>query len=178
MGIYLSFPGANINTKFGVYCKPASSIKYLTTDNLRAMGLKQIDYGTKEYQQILDLRYAILREPLGLGFKEEELQKEKDHVHIAAFEDDELLGCCMLVEVSRDTLQLRQMAVKNNLQRKGIGASIISFAEKLSKDKGYKKIMMHARDSAIGFYEKFGYINNGKPFIEVNVPHHIMEKQL
>ncbi len=142
------------------------------------MGLKQIDYGTKEYQQLLDLRYAILREPLGLGFKEEELQKEKDHLHIAAFEDDELLGCCMLVEVSSDTLQLRQMAVKNNLQRKGIGASIINFAENLSKDKGYKKIMMHARDTAIGFYEKFGYITKGKPFIEVNVPHHIMEKQL
>jgi len=142
------------------------------------MGLKQIDYGTKEYQQLLELRYAILREPLGLGFNEEELQKEKDYLHIASFEDDELLGCCMLVEVNRNTLQLRQMAVKDNLQRKGIGASIIYFAEKLSKDKGYKKIMMHARDSAIGFYEKFGYIVKGEPFIEVNVPHHVMEKLL
>ena len=142
------------------------------------MGLKQIDYGTKEYQQLLELRYAILREPLGLGFNEEELQKEKDYLHIASFEDDELLGCCMLVEVNRNTLQLRQMAVKDNLQRKGIGASIIYFAEKLSKDKGYKKIMMHARDSAIGFYEKFGYTVKGEPFIEVNVPHHVMEKLL
>ncbi|MBC7868248.1 MAG: GNAT family N-acetyltransferase, partial [Gloeobacteraceae cyanobacterium ES-bin-316] len=82
------------------------------------------------------------------------------------------------IKLNKETLQLRQMAVKDNLQRKGVGASIISFAENLSKDKGYKKIMMHARDSAIGFYEKFGYIIKGEPFIEVNVPHHIMEKCL
>ncbi len=142
------------------------------------MGLKQIDYGTKEYQQLLELRYTILREPLGLGFNEAELQKEKDYLHIAAFEDDELLGGCMLIQVANDTLQLRQMAVKDNLQRKGVGASIIGFAETLSKDKGYKKIMMHARDSAIGFYEKFGYVSKGDAFIEVNVPHHIMEKNI
>ncbi len=142
------------------------------------MGLKQIDHGTKEYQQLLELRYTILREPLGLGFKEEELQKEKDYLHIAAFEEDELLGGCMLIQISNDTLQLRQMAVKDNLQRKGIGASIIRFAENLSRDKGFKKIMMHARDSAIGFYEKFGYVSKGDPFIEVNVPHHIMEKNI
>ncbi|MBC7868371.1 MAG: GNAT family N-acetyltransferase [Gloeobacteraceae cyanobacterium ES-bin-316] len=142
------------------------------------MGLKQIDHGSKEYQQLLQLRYNILRAPLGLGFKDEELEKEKEYMHIAAFEEDELLGGCMLIKLNKETLQLRQMAVKDSLQRKGVGASIISFAENLSKDKGYKKIMMHARDSAIGFYEKFGYIIKGDPFIEVNVPHHIMEKSL
>jgi predicted GNAT family N-acyltransferase len=35
---------------------------------------------------------------------------------------------------------------------------------------------MHARDSAIGFYEKFGYVTRGDVFMEVNVPHHVMEK--
>jgi len=70
------------------------------------------------------------------------------------------------------------MAVKNNLQRKGIGASIMTFAENISRDKGYHAIMMHARDTAIGFYEKFGYKVKGEPFIEINLPHHLMEKRL
>lgn len=119
-----------------------------------------------------------MREPLGLGFTKEELDKEKDNIHIGAFEDEELLGCCMLTKVSNDTLQLRQMAVKNNLQRKGIGGSILSFAENLTRDRGYKTIMMHARDTAVGFYEKFGYKVKGDPFTEINLPHHIMEKSL
>jgi len=54
----------------------------------------------------------------------------------------------------------------------------MNFAENLARDKGYKKIMMHARDTAIGFYEKLGYKITSDEFIEVNVPHHVMEKIL
>ena len=143
------------------------------------MALKQIDHGTKEYKQMVSLRYSILREPLGLSFTEEELAKEKNNILIAAFEEeDDMLGCCMLTKIDNQTLQLRQMAVKNNLQGKGIGASIMSFAETISRDKGYRSIIMHARDTAIGFYEKFGYKVIGEPFIEINLPHHVMEKKI
>lgn len=142
------------------------------------MGLKQIDHGTPEYNQMISLRNNILRKPLGLGFNEEELQEEKDHLLIAAFDEDEMLGCCMLCKTDENTLRLRQMAVLDNLQGKGIGASIMNFAENLARDKGYNKIMMHARDSAIGFYEKLGYKITSDVFTEVNVPHHVMEKTL
>ncbi len=142
------------------------------------MGLKQIDHGSSEYNQVIQLRYSILRQPLGLEFTREDLEMEKEHIHIAAYEEDELLGCCMLIKADDKSLQLRQMAVKDNLQRKGIGASILSFAEKLARDKGYKKIFMHARDTAIGFYEKYDYHIKGGPFKEVNVQHHVMEKLL
>jgi N-acetylglutamate synthase-like GNAT family acetyltransferase len=142
------------------------------------MGLKQIDHGSKEYKQMIQLRQTILRDPLGLQFSPEELEEEKNHILIAAYDDEEMLGCCMLKKIDPHTLQLRQMAVKNNLQRKGIGASIMSFVETLSRDKGYKKIIMHARDSAIGFYERCGYKQKGEQFIEINLPHHVMEKRL
>ncbi|WP_462249798.1 GNAT family N-acetyltransferase [Ferruginibacter sp.] len=142
------------------------------------MALKQIDHGSKEYQQMVSLRMEILRKPLGLGFTEEELAKEKEDILIGAFEEEKILACCLLTKVDNATIKLRQMAVQNNLQGKGIGASIMSFAETVARDKGYKKLMMHARDSAIGFYEKFDFSVKGNEFIEVNVPHHVMEKRL
>jgi predicted GNAT family N-acyltransferase len=37
---------------------------------------------------------------------------------------------------------------------------------------------MHARKSAVGFYEKFGYRISGNEFIEVSIPHIVMEKKL
>lgn len=142
------------------------------------MGLKQIDYGSPEHQLMIALRKQILRTPLGLSFSEEELVSEKNEILIASFEEDEILGCCVLSPSSDNKVRLRQMAVKDEVQGKGIGASIISFAENLAKDKGYRSIIMHARDSAIGFYEKFGYKITGDTFYEVNLPHHIMEKEL
>lgn len=142
------------------------------------MALKQIDHGTREYNQMVQLRDTVLRKPLGLAFSPEELAREKEDILIGAFDEDEILACCLLTKVDNETLKLRQMAVQNNLQGKGIGASLMSFAETLARDKGYKNLMMHARDSAIGFYEKFGYKIKGDKFTEVNIPHHVMEKRL
>ncbi len=142
------------------------------------MGLKQIDYGSVEYDLMVELRKQILRTPLGLSFTEEELSTEKDEILIASFDEDEIIGCCVLSPCNDKKIRLRQMAVKDEVQRKGIGASIVSFAESIARDKGYDIIIMHARDTAIGFYEKFGYKITGDVFFEVNLPHHLMEKKL
>jgi GNAT superfamily N-acetyltransferase len=142
------------------------------------MALKIIDYGTKEYQQMIKLREEILRKPLGLGFSPDELEKEKENMLIGAFEDEEMLGCCMMVEENPTTLRLRQMAVLNNLQGKGIGRALTIFAENLARDRGYKIISMHARKPVVGFYEKMGYRVTSPEFIEITIPHFVMEKEL
>ena len=94
------------------------------------MALKQIDFGTPEYRQMLALRYEILRKPLGLEFIPEELEHEKNDILIAAFEEEKMLGCCFLTAIDSQQVKLRQLAVQNNLQGKGIGASLMNFAEK------------------------------------------------
>jgi predicted GNAT family N-acyltransferase len=142
------------------------------------MALKIIDYGTKEYQQMVKMRLEILRKPLGLQFTQEELEKEKDEVMMGAFEDDKMLGCCMLIKEPGNTLRLRQMAVLNNVQGKGIGRALMNFAENIARDMGYKKLTMHARKTAAGFYEKQGYQVTGDEFLEVTIPHYVMEKEL
>ncbi len=142
------------------------------------MALKIIDYGTHEYRQMVKLRDDLLRKPLGLTFTKEELEDEKENMLIAAFEDDDILGCCMLVEKDTEIARLRQMAVLNNLQGKGVGTAILQFAENLARDRGYKKIMMHARKNTTDFFEKSGYKISGNEFIELTIPHYVMIKEL
>ncbi len=142
------------------------------------MGLKQIYHGSKEYQQMVELRLEILRKPLGLSFSPEELEKEKDDILIGAFDEEEMTGCCILTKINDNSVKLRQMAVMKNMQGKGIGETIIQFAENIARDKGYKTLTMHARDTALGFYEKYDYKIEGEGFLEVNIPHHLMKKNL
>jgi predicted GNAT family N-acyltransferase len=137
-----------------------------------------IDHGTKEYLQMVHLRHEILRKPLGLTFDEAELEKEKEDILIGAFEDDRLLGCCLLSPMNASTIRLRQMAVPNNMQGKGIGRALMIFAENIARDQGYRKLCMHARKTALGFYMKLGYTISGEEFTEVTIPHYIMEKGL
>lgn len=142
------------------------------------MALKIIDHGSPEYQQMVRLRDDLLRKPLGLHFTEEELQQEKTQVLIGAFEEEKILGCCMLIDEGAGTARLRQMAVLNNLQGKGIGRALMNFAENIARDMGFKKLNMHARKTAAGFYEHLGYQICSDEFEEVTIPHYVMEKKL
>jgi ribosomal protein S18 acetylase RimI-like enzyme len=142
------------------------------------MALKIIDHGSREYQQMVQLRNDILRRPLGLQFTPEELEKEKEEILIGAFEEEKMLGCCMLIKEDPASVRLRQMAVLNNLQGKGIGRALMQFAENIARDRGFQKITMHARKTAVGFYEKLGYRVSGQEFEEVTIPHFTMEKLL
>lgn len=142
------------------------------------MALKQIYHGSADYDQMVKLRYEIMRKPLGLDFTEEELKREKEDALIGAFEDDKIIGCCLLTKVDNQSTRLRQMAVQKNRQGMGIGESMMQFAENIARDKGFKIMTMHARETAIGFYERYGYQTRGDEFIEVNIPHRVMEKRL
>jgi predicted GNAT family N-acyltransferase len=142
------------------------------------MALKLIDHGSKEYQEMVEMRRNILRKPLGIDFDPKELEREKDDILIGCFEDDKLEGCCLLTKLDDNSVRLRQMAVVSGLQGKGFGRVLMQFAENLARDRGYKKITMHARKTAVGFYSKLGYKVVGDQFEEISIPHYIMEKEL
>jgi len=84
----------------------------------------------------------------------------------------------MLVPKDKTTVQLRQMAVISGLQGKGVGRALMQFCENIARDLGYRKITMHARKTATGFYEKLGYKPAGNEFEEVTIPHVEMYKNL
>jgi N-acetylglutamate synthase-like GNAT family acetyltransferase len=142
------------------------------------MAIKLIDYGTPEYLEMVKLRQQILRTPLGLTYSDEELEAEKNEILIGFYDDDILEGCCMLIKIDDQTVRLRQIAVISGLQGKGIGKVLTTFAENIARDRGYKKMIMHARKSSIGFFEKFGFHISSSEFQELTIPHCIMEKDL
>lgn len=141
------------------------------------MPLKIIDYGSDEYRLMLQLRYEILRAPLGLQLENDDVVYDRENVLIGAFEDEKLLACCMLQQYKGQIL-LRQMAVKNDLQGKGIGRALMNFAENIAHDMGYREISLYARKAVTGFYEKQGYKSNSDEFIRLTIPHIMMKKNI
>lgn len=142
------------------------------------MEIRIITIGTADYDKMVDLRMKVLLDPVGIPRSYVDPEKEKDDIMLAAFESDRMTGCCILTPVDHATVQLRQMAVENSVQKKGIGTAIVSFAETFCKKQGYQKLMMHARDSVLDFYRKCGYSVSGPQFFEVGISHHKMEKEL
>jgi ribosomal protein S18 acetylase RimI-like enzyme len=70
------------------------------------------------------------------------------------------------------------VAVAPELQGQGIGTALVNQAEALDRKSGYCRIVLHARETTVAFYEKLGYSRIGHRFEEVAIPHWAMEKRL
>lgn len=143
------------------------------------MQLVQIAYGTELYSEEIELRERILRIPLGLRFNAEDLAAEKNELRFGLLDSSGKLAACLLVRILQKGIgKLRQMAVREELQGKGVGRELIGKVEKALLADGFSSIELHARKYAEGFYLKLGYTMEGEPFEEVGIPHIKMVKKL
>ncbi len=137
-----------------------------------------IRHGSPEYWETVQLRRRILRTPLGLDFDAEDLAKEVRDLHIAGFELAHLVGCLVLTPQSTEAIKMRQVAVDDQIQGKGIGTQLVLHSERVARDRGYKRMVLHARTTAVPFYERLKYVIEGDEFEEVSIPHRQMVKEL
>lgn len=133
---------------------------------------------TDLYRQVWQLREDVLRIPLGHSLKNEDLSMDKEDVIYTATSDGKVIGCLMLHTISDTVMKFRQMAVHPTVQSSGVGRLLMNKAEADIAARGYTTAILHARQVAIGFYEKLGYTITSSMFTEVGIPHVIMKKML
>ena len=139
-----------------------------------------VDFGSSRYDELVELRYKVLLEPLGLKFLDMYREKEMNYLHIGCVEslDDNLVGGLMLVPVNDEEIRLMQVAVDSKYQREGVGREMVKYAEKRAREAGYSRIVMHAMVSVVHFYEKLGYRQEGDIFEENGITFARMVKDL
>lgn len=130
-----------------------------------------------EFFRYYDLRWRILRAPWNQPKGSEQDELEGQAIHIIAIDGDKIFGCGRAHFNSEDEAQIRYMAVENEWQGKGVGKLILYELEKRVIEKGAKKIILHARENVVKFYEKNGYkIVMPSHTLFGSIPHFLMEK--
>lgn len=139
-----------------------------------------VDFGSGRYDELVELRYKVLLEPLGLKFLDSFRDKEASYLHIGCIEnlDDKLVGGLVLAPVNDQEIRMMQVAVDSTHQGEGIGRQLVAYAEKRAKEVGYKIIVMHAMLSVVSFYEKLSYKQEGSLFAEQGITFAKMVKKL
>lgn len=136
-----------------------------------------IKHGSADYLAAVRLREAVLRAPLGLVFTPDELAAEKVHIQIAGVKGETVCACAVLVPEGSE-MKMQRVAVAEDLQRQGIGGAMMKYCERVAAERGAEKVYVHARDTAVPFYEKNWYVAEGKMFDEDGIPHLKMWKLL
>lgn len=145
---------------------------------MRHLVLFEVPHGSADYRASVALRHEVLRKPLGLEFTDRELEEERSDYHLACQVDGELVGCLVLVPENRNEVRMKQVAVSPPAQGRGIGRALTEFAEGFARQRGFARVTLHARATAVPFYEKLGYERVGDEFEEVTIPHWCMQKRL
>jgi N-acetylglutamate synthase-like GNAT family acetyltransferase len=133
----------------------------------------------EELEKIFQLRYEVLRKPWNQTY--ESSFDELDKISYNAFIEDSsvYVACGRLNLLNSTTAQIRYMAVKTEYRGKHYGQQVIVYLEKLAKEKGIQKIILHARENAVDFYLKNNYkIIQPSHLLFNTIQHYLMEKVL
>lgn len=74
--------------------------------------------------------------------------------------------------------RIGRMAVDRAWRRRGVGRQILRFLEGEARRRGLNHCVLHAQEYVKGFYAGLGYQERGAVFLEVEIPHIEMWKEL
>ncbi len=132
-----------------------------------------------EWEQYYDLRYRVLRQPWNQPRGSERNEGDESGVHFALFENDKIVAIARLDLNSENIGQVRFMAVESTIQRKGFGKQVMLAIESYCKTHNISEMILHARETAIPFYESLNYQIVEKSHLLFNeIQHFLMHKQL
>ena len=142
------------------------------------INIKQASPGN-ELKQYYNLRWRILRKPWNQPEGSEKDKIEDECIHIIAKDNDNVIGVGRLQFNSGTEAQIRYTAVDPDYEKQGIGKKIVGALEGHARKNNRTTITLDAREPAVGFYEKLGYIKKEKTYLLFNkIQHYKMKKAI
>lgn len=120
----------------------------------------------------------MLRRPLGHGREAVQFPFEVESLHLVALDGGRVVGCVLFHPEGPESGRLFQMSVEPDRQGSGLGTRLVRALEQAVAARGFREVTLHARDAAVGFYARLGYVTFGEPYVEVGVPHQNMRRSL
>ena len=140
-----------------------------------------------EWAAYYALRHAVLRQPWQqpLGSERCPADAEASTAHALLLAPGRpnaapvALAVGMLQHLDAQQGQLRFMAVAAAAAGTGLGSHVVHYLEDQARTTGLRELVLHARATAVGFYERHGYAVAGPSHTLFGVlPHFLMRKQL
>lgn len=143
------------------------------------MYIVQIANTQKQIDDIINLRYDILRKPWNQP-KQTSTDGMEDKAINAFIEDNgKVLACGRLQNNGGGIGQIRYMAVDDNYQGKGLGKLIVAKLEEEAERIGLTTIELQARENAVEFYKSQGYMVKETSFkLWDIIQHYLMTKEI
>ena len=116
-----------------------------------------------DWERYFDLRWRVLRKPWRQPKGSEKDDREANSVHLMLCDASRMpLAVGRLHLNTPHEAQVRFMAVDPTATRQGLGTTVLAALESRAAEMGARTIVLNAREQAIPFYGKHGYVVTGE----------------
>lgn len=103
---------------------------------------------------------------------------EDSSYHLLYKYNNVYVGCCRFYKVDNNIYKIGRIAILKEYRKLKLGRKMMESAFEYLNHLGCKTLIVFAQIHAKGFYSKLGFIEEGKSFLEENIPHIKMIKEL
>lgn len=133
---------------------------------------------SKIYEDALNIRYKVFVEEQNVPAEIEIDELEDKCHHLVLYENQNPIGTARIYHRGDGIYKIQRVAILKKYRNQGMGAQLMKECEfKIKKLRG-TKMTLGAQLHALPFYEKLGYIAEGKEFMDAGIPHREMTKTL
>ena len=144
---------------------------------LDGLVVKQLET-EKELEAAIAVRFRVFVDEQSIPPEEELDEADATATHAIAICQGEVVGTGRLVWGDDGDALIGRMAVDAQWRRKGVGGEILKFLEDSARKQGLTRSVLHAQEYVKSFYAAHGYQQHGDTFLEVDIPHVEMRKEL
>ncbi len=151
-----------------------------TTGDTTSVSLKLVETPT-ELEGAISVRMRVFVGEQGIpaNVEVDDDDTAPDTLHAVALRQGVVIATGRLLpDVDGKGPHIGRMAVLQEWRRTGVGGQVLDFLENQARQLGYGRITLHAQEYVKSFYADHGYREAGDMFLEVDIPHREMVKDL
>lgn len=133
---------------------------------------------SKIYEDAISIRHTVFVEEQKVPVKLEIDELEAESLHIVLYDAKQKLATARILELENNIYKVQRVAVLKEFRKQGVGAALMNEIELKVRQLDGQKLTLGSQNSAIPFYEKFGYDVVSAEFMDAGIPHHTMTKTL
>ena len=141
------------------------------------MEIKRVETES-ELEEAIAVRFRVFVGEQSIPPEEELDEADATATHAIAISDGNVVGTGRLVWGDDGNALIGRMAVDAQWRRKGVGGKILKYLEDFAREQGLTRSVLHAQEYVKNFYAGHGYQQHGDTFLEVDIPHVEMRKEL
>ena len=132
---------------------------------------------TGDLEAVLRIRRLVFIEEQNVSPADDLDGRDRDAIQLLAKDNGRAVGTARILLTGRDG-KIGRVAVLKEARGNGFVKQLVRFAVGEIRKKGYRRAVLGAQTSAVGFYDDLGFNVSGPEFLDACIPHRMMVKEL